>query len=124
RYSVACFTTARLLPERLLEVGPERLDVLEPDRQAEQPGRDPVALPAVPALHRRRLAAEARRVEDQLRARLDGAWVRDVERDHAGEAGVAHAPDRPLFLQAAGEFGRARGDATHPFVERVETAEE
>ena len=39
--------------ERRAEVGPERVDVLEPDRQPQQPDRDAVALPAVAALHRR-----------------------------------------------------------------------
>ena len=35
------------LDERLLEVGPELVRILEPDREAEQALRDAVALPAV-----------------------------------------------------------------------------
>ena len=41
-----------------------------------------------------RYAAEARRVDDQPRRRLDGARLGDVERDQAAEAGVADVLDR------------------------------
>src|SRR5690348_2950210 len=84
----------RLL-ERRAEVGPDRVDVLDADRQAEEPDRDAVALPAVAALHRRAHAAERRLVPDQPGRGLDGALraVGDVERDQPAEAGVAHLQD-------------------------------
>ena len=43
--------------ERLLEVGPEGLGILEADAEAEQSGRDAVAFPAVAALDQARGAA-------------------------------------------------------------------
>ena len=57
--------------ERLLEVGPQLVDVLEADAEAQQAGRDAVALPAGARLEHRLRAAEARRVDDQPRPRLD-----------------------------------------------------
>src|SRR4051812_14419609 len=70
-----------LPPESLVQIGPDRLGVLEADREAQQTARDPVALPAVAALHRRMHPAERRHVPDQGRRGLDGARgiVGDVE---------------------------------------------
>src|SRR5215208_4966297 len=107
--------------QSLIEVGPDLLDVLEPDAQPEEPARDPVALPAVPALHRRCDAAEARRVRDEARCGLHRPRVAgNVERDHAAEAGIAHELDRRLRLEAAGDLGCALGVAVHSRLERGE----
>src|SRR3954471_2086397 len=80
-----------LASERLLEVVPEHVDVLDTDAEPEQPARYAVALVAVARLDRRADAAEARRVPDQPRRRLDaacGVRVGDVEREEPAEAAV------------------------------------
>src|SRR6266550_7374178 len=59
------------LAQRLLEVGPERLAILEPRAEAEQPRRDAVALPAAAALDQARDAAERARIDDHAGRRLD-----------------------------------------------------
>src|SRR6266516_6924268 len=87
--------------ECLLEVGPELVDRLEPDREPEQAGRDAVAFPPVAALHRGANAAEAGRVHDHTGGRLDGARLGDVERDEAAEAWVADILDRRVRAQPA-----------------------
>src|SRR5437764_13841749 len=110
--------------ERPLQVGPQVLDVLEADRQAEQPGRDASGFPAGSALHRRMCAAEARRVQDQLRRGLDRARVGDVERDHAAEAGITDGRDGGMLLEPPRELARGLRVPGHPLVERLEPAQE
>src|SRR5690348_7539227 len=88
------------LRERLLEVGPDLLDRLEADREAQQTGRDAVTLPAIAALHGRAGSTQARRVQDHARRRLDGLRVGDIERDQAAEARVAHVLDGRMLAQA------------------------
>ena len=58
-------------PERLLEVGPELVGVLEPDRQPEEAGQARGRLPSASAPRSASDAAEAGHVRDELRARLD-----------------------------------------------------
>src|SRR3954471_3601295 len=110
--------------ERLLEIGPELVDLLEADGEAQQAGRNAPGLPAGAALHRRVGASEAGRVQDQARAGLDGARVRDVEGDDAAEPGIAHGRDARVPLEAVGELGRARGVPGHALVERLEPAQQ
>src|ERR671937_610281 len=108
--------------QRLLEVGPELLDVLEPDAEPQQVLRHAIALPAIPGLDDGVDAAEARCVLDQPRRGLDRARVTgDVEREEAAEtaaheargafvteAGVAHALDARVRAEAPRELERAR----------------
>src|SRR4029077_16010783 len=75
------------LRQRLLEVRPEHVHVLEPDAQAEQIFWNPAALPAATALQYRVDAAKAGRVGDLLQRRFDLSRVpADIEREHAAEA--------------------------------------
>ena len=104
RVSSAADAGAQACGERLLEVGPERVGVLEPDGEPEQPGGDAVALPAVARLELRADAAEARRVLDRPHRPLDAPGcvaVGDVERDEEREARVAHRPSPPDARRAA-----------------------
>src|SRR5262249_30206031 len=79
--------------ERLSEVTPDVVNVLEPDAQTQQAGWDAVALPPGAGLERGCDAAEARCVLDQPQRALHpgGALaVGDVERQHRSErVGVA-----------------------------------
>ena len=97
--------------QRLLEVGPELLGILEPDREPEQARRDPVSLPAVARLELRARAAEARRVLDRASiarsTRPRGFAVGDVERDEEREPRVAHGRRPPeCAASALGEDAR------------------
>src|SRR5512132_1110589 len=80
--------------ERLLEVGPELIDVLEPDAQAEQVLRYAVTFPAAAALQHRVDTAEAGRIRDRLQGPFDARRISpDVEREHPAEAGITHPFD-------------------------------
>src|SRR5437763_1018753 len=85
------------LLERLLQVRPEQLRLLEADAEPEESRRDALALPAPAAFHHAGHAAERGRVDDRARRGLDAARrlaVGHVEGDQAAEARVAHRPDR------------------------------
>ena len=75
--------------ERLVEVGPQVVHVLEPDGQPDEVGGHAVALPAGARLEHALDAAEARRVADQRRRALELlgrlAPVGDEERQQAAE---------------------------------------
>ncbi len=73
--------------ERLLEVGPDLVDVLEPNAEPQEPRRDARALPAGAALHRRVRTAEARCVEDQP--------VVEVSTDRGSSTSKAIRPEKP-----------------------------
>src|SRR6185437_4717389 len=89
------------LRQRLLEVRPEHVHVLEPDAQAEQILWNAVALPAATALQYRVDAAKAGRVGDLLQRRFDLSRVpADIEREHAAEAGIANLVDRRVSPQS------------------------
>src|SRR5579871_821490 len=96
--------------ESLGQIFPELVDLFETDREAEQALGDPVALPAVTALHGRVDTAEARRVRDHPGSRLDGPRIRDVEGDQPRVAGVADELDLRMLFEASGELGRGRRD--------------
>ena len=84
------------LAERLLEVGPEGLGILEACAEAEQAGRDALAFPAAATLDEARHAAEGGRVDDHPGRRLHlprHVGIGDVEREHAPEAGIADGLD-------------------------------
>src|SRR5581483_244300 len=125
--------------ERLFEVGPERVDILEPDAQAEKILGNAVAFPPVPGLHDGVDATEARRVRDQEGGGLDPPGVTaHVEREEAAEAAVERprgerigtearvtdAFDRRMGGEPARELERALGLAANAEVERLQAAEE
>ena len=91
---VECASRARRRAQRLLEIGPELVDVLEPDARRSEARRDALALPAAARLEQR---ARRRRGSSRSRSRrvrrLDAARrlgaAGDVEREQAAEAGVA-----------------------------------
>ena len=99
--------------ERLGEVGPQVLDILQPDAQPEQSGRHAVALPTGARLERRGDAAEARRVLDQAQRALDGPRglaVGDVEGEERAEGLDVAGGDRVVEPRVAdsadGRMGR------------------
>ena len=97
------------LGERLLEVGPEVVGILEPDREPQQAGRDAIALPAVARLQLRPHRTEAGRVLDHAYGPLDPprrVGVGHVERDEEREARVADDLDRRVPGQPLGEEPR------------------
>ena len=114
--------------ERLPEVGPEALDVLEPDREPQQPGRDPVTLPAVARLELGLRPSEARGVLDRLHRALDTAppprrrrrrTTRGTRsrgsgrpRPQGARAGARRAPARSPPGAPAAPAGSARPRAT------------
>src|SRR5439155_22677417 len=119
--------------------GPEGLDLLEADAEPDQATRYTVAFPAVPRFEHRVDAAEARRVRDQLRRRLDpGRIAAHVEREQPAEAAVhvadgdgiraeariAEALDRGMTGQAPGELERSLRLALHPHLQRLQRAQE
>ena len=86
--SLPCLAGGR--SEGLLEVGPEHVRGLEPDRQPQQPFRAPLTLPAVPRLELRADAAEARGVLDHpvavstRRAASPSATSKEIEEAEPG----------------------------------------
>ena len=111
--------------QRLVEVGPQLVDVLEPDAEPEQVLGHAVSLPAVARLHRRLDSAQARRVLDQAGRCLDLARVAvDVEREQPAETGVADALDLRMLFEAADDLGCRLGLAANTDLERLEAAEQ
>src|SRR5579884_4068682 len=109
--------------ERRLEVGPERLGILEPGAEPEQARRHAVALPAPAALDRRRHAAERARVDDHVRRGLDlpcRLGVRDVEGEQAAQAGITDGLDRRMVPQPLREEAGGLGLPAHPKLERLQ----
>ena len=123
---VGCHSSASISArKRLLEVGPELVDVLEADAEPEQVLGHAVALPAAARLHRRLDAAEARRVRDQPRRRLDLPRVAgDVEREQPAEARIADGLDLRMGLEPARELGGGLGLPPDAELERLQAAEE
>jgi hypothetical protein len=81
----------------------------------------------VAALHHARDAAERGGVHDQLGGRLDGAGgvaVGDVERDQAGEAGVADGDDIGMLGEPLGDHLRCLRLSPDACVERLQPAGE
>src|SRR5204862_448263 len=114
------------LAQRLLEVGPERLAILEPRAEAEQPRRDAVALPAAAALDQARDAAERARIDDHARRRLDlprRLRIGHVEGEEPAEAGVADNLDRRMGAQPLGEEAGGLGLPPHAEFERLQPAQ-
>ena len=110
-----------------LEVVPERVRVLEPDREPEEARWHALTLPAGPGLDARRDAAEARHVHDQPRRGLDPASrvrVGDVEREEAAEAGIANDGHGRMALEPLGDRGRALRLSRDAHLERLQPAEE
>src|SRR6266550_906821 len=117
-------TTQASSQQRLLEVGPELVRILEPDAETEQAGRDSVALPARAALERRLGATEAGRVLDHAQRGLDLVRIGDVEREQATEAGVPNDLDRRVVAQLLDERLRACGDPLHAHPQRLQAPEQ
>src|SRR6187401_2669879 len=91
--------------ERLLEITPEVLGVLEPDRDPQQTRWYARALPAFPCLDPGRDATEARHVRDQPRGSLDtprACRVGDVERHESSESRIANDLDRGMTSEPFG----------------------
>ena len=113
--------------EGAFEIEPERVHVLEPDREPEQAGRHARALPARSRLDARRHAAEARHVRDQGRRRLDPSrrvGVGHVEGEEATESGVPHLGHLRMRAKSLGDDCRTLRLSRHAYLERLETAEQ
>src|SRR6266446_3425914 len=90
------------------QVVPEGVGILEAGAEAQQAGRHAIALPAMPALHDARDAAERGGVDDQVRRGLDppgGVAVCHVEREEAADPRVAHDLHLGMASQPLGECG-------------------
>src|SRR4051794_24461998 len=115
------------LTQRLLEVGPERVSILEPRAEAEQPGRDAGALPAAAALDQACDATERARIDDHARRRLDlprRLRIGHVEGEEPAEAGVADRLDRRMRPQPLGEECGGLGLPPHAELERLQPAQQ
>ena len=114
--------------ERLLEVAPELVGVLEPDREPQQTRWHALALPAFPCLDPGRDAAEARRVRDQRRRRSRRA-ARSPRRRRRTR-GARRSPDSERSATAGWPRSRSASScarlrlARHPHLERLQAAEE
>src|SRR3954469_607870 len=117
----------RRLRQCLLEVGPERLGILEPRAETEQSRRDAIPFPAPAALDQARHAAERARVDDHLGRRLDppcSLGVGDVEGEQPAEAGIAHGLDRRMRTQPLGKQGGGLGLPPYPELEGPQAAQQ
>src|SRR6186997_2333061 len=113
--------------ERLLEITPEVLGVLEPDRDPQQTRWNARALPTFPCLDPRRDTAEARHVRDQPRACLDtpcACCVCDVERHEPSESRIANDLDGGMASEPIGDQLRRLRLARHPHFERLQAPED
>ncbi len=111
------------------QVGPEVVDVLDPDTQPDQPVGDGrgLGLPPATALEGRLDPAQRRGVHPQGgRARQEVGRVgaaAEYDGHDAAEAGIAHLLDHGVLAQPAGQLGGVALGPVQPEVERAHPAQ-
>src|ERR1044072_4899241 len=118
-------SAARASSERLLEVCPQDVRILEPHGEPEQIHRHAVALPAMSRLHRRLRAAERGCILDQTSRALDGLSVASaVEGDGPADSRTARRCASRVRGEPLGERAGSLGLALDPDAERLHPAQE